>query len=275
MSTDEKMLEEITKKMLLDYYAGNPRIFFSYLHPDAFLVAVGQGQAFRGYEDIRTNFNAIEESSIRYHISITTLQSWEITPGRAYGVYLSANVESEAENWKDQGQNERFTGVWRYFEKIAFPDGKVRSGWFIVSMHCSLAVQTEGKNYVQYSMGLLEKWKRQKNLTEKHMFRGLNGITYYEWPAQIIRAEAERMYITIHLANGEELIVLRSLNDLERELGENFLRVHRSHLVNIDYVMQVKNYKMMLRNGRVIPIAQRRYNEIRRRFQSKKINQND
>lgn len=52
---------------------------------------------------------------------------------------------------------------------------------------------------------------------------------------RISRFEADGDYVVVHMDEGEHLVRLR-LQDLEDQLDDRFLRVHRSHLVNLDHV---------------------------------------
>ena len=49
---------------------------------------------------------------------------------------------------------------------------------------------------------------------------------------------AESKYIAIRHKKGHELI-LHSLNKLEKELGDNFLRIHRNALVSMHYISEI------------------------------------
>lgn len=55
----------------------------------------------------------------------------------------------------------------------------------------------------------------------------------------VIRLVAEQKYITVHHTGGEDLID-DSLRTLEAELGERFVRIHRSALVNLAFVEAVE-----------------------------------
>ncbi|MDR8020318.1 LytR/AlgR family response regulator transcription factor [Nesterenkonia aerolata] len=56
----------------------------------------------------------------------------------------------------------------------------------------------------------------------------------------IVYASAERGYSQIKLAE-EAVLVSFSLNELERRLGGHFFRAHRSHLVNLRYVRELRH----------------------------------
>ena len=58
----------------------------------------------------------------------------------------------------------------------------------------------------------------------------------------IERAQGTDDYVTIHTANKEYLVSIR-LSDLEAHLArDNFLRIHRSHLINLEHVGSIEPY---------------------------------
>ncbi|MDQ4120930.1 MAG: LytTR family DNA-binding domain-containing protein [Acidobacteriota bacterium] len=74
---------------------------------------------------------------------------------------------------------------------------------------------------------------------------------------------AADVYSEIHIASGERALLLKSLNDWERQLpAKYFVRVHRSAIVNLAFVERVENqfnysYKIFLR-GESKPVAMSR-----------------
>lgn len=55
--------------------------------------------------------------------------------------------------------------------------------------------------------------------------------------AHIIRCEADNAYTTFFLNNGSSVLVSKGLKHFEEMLGSmNFLRVHQSHLINLEYI---------------------------------------
>ena len=63
------------------------------------------------------------------------------------------------------------------------------------------------------------------------------------------------------------LYLYQTLDELENQLLEyDFVRVHQSFLVNMDYIVTMQRYQLELSNGKQIPIAKKRYSFVKERF---------
>lgn len=74
----------------------------------------------------------------------------------------------------------------------------------------------------------------------------------------IVYCSASGSYTEIILDTGETFTVSKKLKELESVLPINFLRVHRSHLVNINHVKEITNDKgifLILTNENKVPIT--------------------
>lgn len=85
---------------------------------------------------------------------------------------------------------------------------------------------------------------------------------------RITRFEADGDYVVVHTGEREHLVRLR-LQDLEARLGERFLRVHRSHLVNLDHVRLFEHHEdarlvVVMADGTRILASRARSRELRR-----------
>ena len=68
------------------------------------------------------------------------------------------------------------------------------------------------------------------------------GVVIPVRTSTIVRCEADGDYVAIH-AGGRRHLVYVNLGDLERRLDpEAFVRVHRSHLVNLDFVESLSSH---------------------------------
>ena len=82
----------------------------------------------------------------------------------------------------------------------------------------------------------------------------------------IVRCEAADTYTIFHLQNGEQIVVTKTLKEYEELLSEfNFLRIHKSHLVNMQYVNNFEKTDggyINLSNGSKVPVATRKKDEL-------------
>ena len=81
-------------------------------------------------------------------------------------------------------------------------------------------------------------------------------------PENIIRIEASSNYSKIYFSNAKPMIVAKVLHWFEDQLPQQmFARVHRSHLVNKMFMLQVngaKNKMLLLNNGESIAVSRRK-----------------
>ena len=82
----------------------------------------------------------------------------------------------------------------------------------------------------------------------------------------IIRCESDNSYTTFFMEGGEEILVSRSIKEYEEMLSDyGFIRPHRSHLVNLDYVKKLDKSDggfLILKDGKEIPVSSRRKHNL-------------
>ncbi len=77
--------------------------------------------------------------------------------------------------------------------------------------------------------------------------------------SDIIRAEADSNYTRFYLSGGKHIIVSRTLKDYEEMLsGTTLIRVHQSHLVNLNYIDKFFKHDggyILLKDGTTVPVS--------------------
>lgn len=74
--------------------------------------------------------------------------------------------------------------------------------------------------------------------------------------------EVQNKDITIHTLDNDYEIKM-SMNKIEKELKKyNFIRCHKSFLININFVENVKQYVAILEDGQEIPISRYKFKEF-------------
>lgn len=94
-----------------------------------------------------------------------------------------------------------------------------------------------------------------------------NGITRIR-PEQLEYCEVIHRTLFIHLISGEILESIGTLEELSDQLKSfgNFLRPHRSFIVNLDYIQNLSFRAIIMSSQAEIPIPRGKYNNIKNIF---------
>lgn len=87
----------------------------------------------------------------------------------------------------------------------------------------------------------------------------------------VIYFKADRYLVEIHIKEGSTEYVEKPLNHLERILPDNFIRIHRSYIVNLHYIESFKHkgsgiYRVHLSEGDVLPLSRNRSRNFKNLF---------
>ncbi len=75
--------------------------------------------------------------------------------------------------------------------------------------------------------------------------------------ANIVYVESAGEYVRLHLADGTKLVTLFRLKNMVSSLHtEQFMRVHRSYIINLDYVSSYTKGRVFLSNDDYVPIGE-------------------
>lgn len=92
-------------------------------------------------------------------------------------------------------------------------------------------------------------------------FRGKKAETYRVLPEEILYIEAENINCTIH-TTADPLSVCQPISQIEKQLPNQFLRVHRSFIINRHHVSRVYRYAIELSDHAVIPVPEKKYMHV-------------
>ncbi len=77
--------------------------------------------------------------------------------------------------------------------------------------------------------------------------KGIKFISFND----IIYCKAEGRYTNVYLKNGRSILTARLLKSFENKLpGDLFIRIHKSYIVNLDYI---SDYKKNINNLILVP----------------------
>jgi DNA-binding LytR/AlgR family response regulator len=80
----------------------------------------------------------------------------------------------------------------------------------------------------------------------------------------IIWLKSSRNYTIFLLSDGRKLMSSKTLGKYEKKLPEGFIRVHRSSIINREYIMQLNRIQRIciLKDGQMIEISERRLRQV-------------
>jgi two-component system LytT family response regulator len=116
----------------------------------------------------------------------------------------------------------------------------------------------------------------QVTLLNRNMALGHNNFSKIALPTaqgiefrdvdDIIRCEADRAYCNFYFNGGKKMLISKPMAEYEEILTEaNFLKVHKSNIVNIKYISKYirgKNGELVLSDGSIVIVANRRKKDV-------------
>lgn len=79
-------------------------------------------------------------------------------------------------------------------------------------------------------------------------------------PDDIVQVMGESNYSRIILRDGQSIVVSQTLSMIQQKLPSEFIRIHKSHLINVRYLAQIlrRQKLFILTNGFQAPVSRRR-----------------
>lgn len=110
---------------------------------------------------------------------------------------------------------------------------------------------------------------KKAGTTKKIPIPSDNTIQYVP-VSNIVRIESQSNYCTVYFTSRTKLLVAKTLKEFEEQLTvHNFLRIHHSHLINLEHVIGYKNQDsgyVIMEGNDAIEISRRKKQEILQRL---------
>lgn len=123
--------------------------------------------------------------------------------------------------------------------------------------------------YFKEAVAQLEKEKRALRFS----VGGEDYIVKYE---NILYLESQLRKICLHTVQPERIneYFYATMDEMEKELfPAGFLRVQKSYLVNMQHIQKLKYDKVLLTDGTVLPVSQKKFSEIKLQYMNWKSRQ--
>lgn len=104
---------------------------------------------------------------------------------------------------------------------------------------------------------------------QKIALPSLEGLFFVK-VQEITRCESDSNYTYIHLNSGQKHLVSRTLREVEEMIGNpQFIRIHKSHLVNMNFVQRYirgKDGYLILEDGTSVPVSRNKKEDFFSQF---------
>jgi len=127
-------------------------------------------------------------------------------------------------------------------------------------------VESEKKNQTNEQIGVLNSnWKNENFNFTRIALPTTEGLEFFE-TKDIIKCEADRAYCMFYLENKRKIHISKSMSGYEDILAHaNFIKVHKSSMVNLDHVKKYIKGKggfLVMSDGSNVDVAMRRKDAV-------------
>jgi len=140
-----------------------------------------------------------------------------------------------------------------------FPDF-MAEGYDVSALHYLMKPICEEKLYT-----VLDKAYKNIKSNERTILLNIGSECARIPVSHIIYAEAFAHYVTI-TTTLEKYVVKQPIGNIEKMLGDGFVRCHRSYIVGLKYVKRITKTDLVLDDGTTIPLSRRAYNDVNQAF---------
>ena len=113
------------------------------------------------------------------------------------------------------------------------------------------------------SKALLNLSCKKSNLTSIKIGHNSYTVNFQE----VLYIESLNNNLKLHLSKGD-MIIYSTLKELQKNLPVNFLKVHKSYIVNMNHISGFKPHKFTIDNGDKIPIPTKKYIKITGQYEN-------
>lgn len=136
----------------------------------------------------------------------------------------------------------------------------IAEGYEVSALHYLMKPVSEEK-----LSSVLDKAAANLGKTEKSMIFTVDGETMRVAAREIVFIEAFAHSCQVHTVH-ECFDVRMSISDIEKMLGEEFVRTHRSYLVGLRFIKRISKTDIVLDNGETVPLSRSNYQSVNRAF---------
>lgn len=152
-----------------------------------------------------------------------------------------------------------------YEERATFYWNSDQDGdWRVRYIHLSDAAFLQRNNSCPVCEGGREN-DLDKDIEQMIYIRDNDGGDVFVSETEIYYIEAIKGVIVFYTED-RTIRSRESMSNLERRLSGTFIRIHRSYIVNSKYILRIRRYQIFLKDGRELPVPEKKYNYVKERL---------
>lgn len=225
----QQQLTDLTHTLIRSFYGGTVSLLQKHFHSDIIWINNMTGQYLYGYYSVSSGLLSLPRpacSQIIYrhsHLLQLNPDTWTITC--EYSVFLCSDTKPSSEHFCSS-----FTWKEEHGEKK------------LIYVHMSPTLTPRLESLLL-------------------SFQGRHAQLHRIPPNEILYIEANNIHSTIHCRAGQ-VEANQPISQLEGLLPGYFMRIHRSFIVNKQYVRRVYRYGLELTTGIQLPVPEKRYMKV-------------
>lgn len=250
----------LTQECLTRFWQLDPEFVIGYFDKDIIWIGSAQSQFTEGYDDTVADFRGIMKELVPCHL---LRQEFFVAQNvgntcTVVGKYLTTTDDSVGYYLQVQ---QRCTFVWE------LDKGEKKIKHIHISNPMGELQLAEGEK-VPNKLGQMSKkyWKYRLHSAQSKdriVVTDKNDVTHFLIPSEIVYATANGRNCDIHTLSGRKIEARMSITDFLEKIGDGFSAVHRSYVVNNQYIARIHSYEVVMADNTRIPIPVKKYIEIK------------
>ena len=265
---NQQQIADLSAELILKYYDNDYMPFLNHMDDEALWYGPAEGQFLQGREAMIRVWNA-EEHSLKF--SLGNMEVTHITANPSFcDVLLSYPVTTHYPGNRDITLSQRILLTW--CERVVTDQngGKTKEPRILVCHIANLhAKHADDFIYPNKFHEVYPEHAEPPHGKRIH-FHGWDRSDYFVLSDTILYISAAHgsKHSEVHTTDGT-IEVAASVSALAKQYGRLFLRCHHSHLVNPDYIQNIRRFKVTLSDGTELPIPEKKYTAFREQCQKR------
>ena len=253
---------QLTEKCLERFWQQDYEYMLRFCKDDVVWIGSFQEEFSRGFEELKINFQRTAAEVQPCHL---LCQEFVVSQNKGncctiVGRYLTTIYE---ENECILHTQQRCTFSWEIVRgepkichiHVSNPMGELKRRG---QERFTYETRKTPKHYLEYNIDYMKK-------TQKIAVEDLHHITHFLPLEEIVYATSDDKQTILYMF-GRSMTVRLGITQFLQMTDNAFIAVHRCYVVNVNYIMKIKKYSVVMTDGSGIPIPVKRYDDIRQKI---------